>query len=273
MRWLDPGTVLYAGSTVGQVRSGETWTVSDGPRLVWSADSRRVIYSQRGKFYEQSSRGFEAEVRTSHAVEGGRRAEFMARIAEVEMKFLMGVVAGSSGLGFAAVVGPELAMWYYRNRDNFEKWQRQLDSVLRVRAFLKKHTPTLYDRVFNALLRQYLSKIPDAITAETVAFAAGVILGEVGEKLAAGKFSILWLVWAVVWQIGKRFVLDVSYPAYKLTEDEYRKLAQEIISKLREGGVTIDQATVKKIVEEVKHHPKEIKEAFDMLRGVFGKGE
>jgi hypothetical protein len=85
---------------------------SDGHRLVWSADSMMVIYSLKGKFYGQSARGFAlaASPMKSEPLQSSkvRRAQLMAKVAEVEMTFLMGIVAGSSGVGFAMVIGVEV---------------------------------------------------------------------------------------------------------------------------------------------------------------------
>jgi hypothetical protein len=201
----------------------------------------------------------------------------MARLAEIEMKLLMGVVAGSSGVGFAIVIGTEVLEFVVENRENFEKWKRQLQAALEVRAFLKRHAPTLYDKVFNAVLKQVWKgvkgQLPDAVTAETVAFGVGVVLGSVGKAAAKGKFTTLGVLVVVLEQIVVRFSLNVLPEALKLTAAEYAQLAQEIIGKLKEVGVEITDGDVRKIVEEVYKHPREIKEAFDKLQAAFGKGD
>jgi hypothetical protein len=235
-----------------------------------------VVYSQNRKFYAQSARGFISEVTTYPLVEAGRQAAFMARVAIVEMKFLMGIVAGSSGVGFALVIGTEVAEFMVQNRENFLKWKSQLEAVLKAREFLKAYAPKLYEKVFNAVLRQLYkdvkSKFPDAVTPETVAFGVGVILGSVGKKLAAGKFSIFLLVFVVLEQIVIRSSPNVLPGAFKLTAEEYNKLAEEIIRKMREAGVFMTNVDVKNIVEEVKRHPEQVKKAFKMLQEVFGRG-
>lgn len=275
MPLLDPRTVLHIGGIWGQIKSGQTVMASDGMRLVWSADSMNVIYTQNQKFYGQTSTGFVNEVRTAPLVEAARRAEFMARVAEIEMKLLMGVVAGSSGVGFAIVIGTEVLEFVVENRENFEKWKRQLEAVLKARELLKAHAPTIYEKVFNAVLKKLYkdvkSNIPDAVTPEVVAFGVGVIIGSVGKALAKGKFSILMLIFIVLEQIVVRFSISVVPGAFKLTADEYRKLADEIIQKMREAGVPIDSPTVKLIFEEVRKHPEEIKKAFNLLKEAFEK--
>jgi hypothetical protein len=272
---LDTRTVLHIGGIWGSVKSGDTWLATDGTRLVWSADGMMVIYTIGNQFYVQSARGFIGEVTTYPWIEAARRAAPMAKLAEVEIKLMMGIVAGASGIGFAIVIGTEVLQFAVENRDNFAVWKRQLEIVLRTREFLKTYAPTLYDKVFSAILNQVYkdakSKIPDAITAETVAFGVGVVVGAVGKKLARGKFSLLALAFVIVEQLVIRFSLNVAPTALKLTAQEYRKLADEIIGKMRDAGVTIKEPDVKKIVDEVQQHPDEIKQAFKMLQEVFGK--
>lgn len=274
---LNTRTTLYLGGFWGEVRSGQTWLATDGERLIWSADPSMVIFSIKEKFFVQTSRGFRGEVTTYPFVEGGRRAEPMRKLAELEMKLLIGIVAGSSGIGFAIVVGTEIFSFVVENRTNFEKWKRQLGTILEVRAFLKLHAPTLYDKVFDAVLQKVWkdvkSQVPNAVTGETVAFGVGVIFGSAGKAAAKGKFSLLGVLVVILQQIVIRFSLNVAPQALKLTADEYAKLAAEIIGNLNQAGVVITDADVRKIVEEVEKNPRQIKEAFDKLNAVFDKAE
>jgi hypothetical protein len=270
---LDPATSYFIGGIWGNVTGGQTWIASDGERFVWSADGLEIIYSQDRKFFVQTPRGFANEVRTYPLVAAGRSAAPWARVAQIEMKFLMGVVAGASGVGFAVVVGTEIAEFVIENRDEFAKWEHQLEVVLRARAILKDHAPVLYDKVFNAVLNQVFKdvkgNIPDAVTPEVVFFGIGVVFGSVGKKLSEGKFSWFALIFVVVEQLAIRLTIGVVPQAIKITEGEYRKMADEIMNQLRKAGVTIQDADMRKIVEEVQKNPGEIKQAFDMMRDAF----
>jgi bifunctional DNase/RNase len=46
-------------------------------------------------------------------------------------------------------------------------------------------------------------------------------------------------------------------------------MAQEIIAKARSAGITISEADARKIIEEARTHPREIKQAYDMLHDAF----
>ena len=78
---LDTRSFLLLGGLWGEVRSGQTWLATDGARLVWSADSLLVVYSIKGQFFSQTSRGFRGEVATYPLVEGARRAAPMGKKA------------------------------------------------------------------------------------------------------------------------------------------------------------------------------------------------
>jgi hypothetical protein len=48
--------------------------------------------------------------------------------------------------------------------------------------------------------------------------------------------------------------------------------SDEIVRKMPAAGVSIERIDVKKIVEEVNHHPAEVKKAFQVLSDTFGAG-
>src|SRR5664279_1583928 len=89
---INTGSSLYMGGIWGYLKAGQTMMASDGNRFVWSADSMSVVYSQKSKFYVQNSSGFIQEVRTAPFAIAGQKSQFIAHVAEVEMKFLMGIL-------------------------------------------------------------------------------------------------------------------------------------------------------------------------------------
>jgi hypothetical protein len=270
---LDTATTLYIGGIWGTVKSGQTWIASDGKRFVWSADGLQVVYSVNGKFFAQGSQGFINEVRTQPFIAGVSSAEPLVRLAQIEVNFLMGLLAGASTVGFIIVVGTEAAEFVIENRDEFSTWYHQLEAVLKARALLKAHAPVLYDKVFNAVLKQVYKdvkgNIPDAVTPEVVFFGVGVIVGSVGKKITKGKFTVLALVVVVLEQLFVRLTLGVVPKAIKITEAEYRKMADEIIAQLRSAGVAIHDGDIHAIVKEVQQHPVEVKKALDMMHDAF----
>ena len=269
----DTATFLNIGGIWGQVKAGQTWTASDGPRFVFFASSISVIYAQKGRVLAQASQGFVNDIRMFPAESAGRSARPWVQIAKVEVKLMCGVVAGASGVGFAVVIGSEIAEFVVENRNNFNKWHGQLTAILRARTMFKTHAPVLYDTVFNAVLSQVYKDvkghIPEAITPEIVAFGVGVVIGSIGKKAAQGRFSLFVVIFAIIEQLAVRFTISLVPGAIKITEEEYHKLAEQIVSQLRTAGVSIQDADVRKILEEVRQHPAEVKQAFDLMREAF----
>lgn len=269
MRRLDPKTSLAAGGMWGTLRSGQSVVAADGTRFIWSADGQTVIYSISNRFYGQNAAGFLGDIRTAPAPIGARRAVFMAKVAEVEMKLLMGIAAGASSVGFAAVVGTEILGFAIENRDNFTKWIDQFIAVLRARRMLKNIAPVLYDKLFNAVLaqiwRDYRREFPEAITHEVVAFGIGVIIGTLGKKIASGKFTLLGVLFVVFEQLAIRS-LSITPDVLKLSRDRY---ATELVAKLRQSGITIDEKEILQILDEIKRHPEEVRQALEVMRQAF----
>jgi hypothetical protein len=244
-------------------------------RFIWSADGLQVVYSQDGNFFAQSARGFTNEVRTYPLAAAGRSAQPWVAIAQTEVKLLMGIVAGASGVGFAVVVGTEIAEFVVENRDDFSKWESQLEVVLKARAILKAHAPVLYDKVFTAVLKQIFKdvavNVPDSVTPQVVFFGIGVIVGSIGKKVATGKFTWSAVIFVVVEQLAIRLITGVVPKAIQITETEYRKMADEIIKQLQTTGVALQDGDLRKIVEEVQQHPDEVRQAFDLMKDAFEK--
>jgi hypothetical protein len=272
---LDTQTSLFVGGMWGSATSGQTWMASDGKRFIWSADGLQVVYSLDGKFFTQSARGFVNEVRTYPAVAAARNSQFWATAAQTEVKLLMGIVAGASGVGFAIVVGLEITEFVVENREDFSKWENQLETCWKARAILKVHCPVLYDKVFSAVLNRILkdvwANLPDSVTPQVVFFGIGVIIGSVGKKVASGKFTWAALIFVVVEQLAIRLITGVVPQAIKITESEYRKMADEIIRQLQTAGVALQDGDMRKIVQEVQDHPDEVRKAFDLMKNAFEK--
>jgi hypothetical protein len=270
---LGTGTGLQIGGIWGQVKAGQTWQAGDGKRLILSADSTDVVYLLDSKVYVQNSMGFANEVRTYPIITGALNARGTVELGYMEVKLAMGLLAGASGVGFAIVIGTEITEFIVENRDDFHKWSRQLQAVLKARAALKQVAPVLYDKVFSAILRQVWKDVkgnmPESVTPEVVIFGVGVVIGTVGKKIASGKFSILALAVVVGEQILIRTTTGVLPKAIKVTGENYAKMAPDVLQQLRTAGVHLSDNDVKKIFEEVQKHPLQVRKALEEMAAAF----
>lgn len=267
---IDTASKLTIGGIWGEVKSGETWLATDGSRLVMTASNGGVIYllSTDGRIYRQSARGFVGEVTTYPFIEGARRAAPMVRLIELEVQFIMGVIGATSGVGFAVVAGTSILSFVVENRQKFTQWSRMVSAIMTARTALKQIAPTLYDKVFDALLfvliKDVLPNAPGAITADGLAKMVGAIVGKLGKKAAEGKFSALTILATLLGNVAKNCLTAVP-KAISITAGEYKQSADKLIETLRSSGVTVTAADAQKIFEEIRQHPKEILDLFGKI--------
>lgn len=287
LKTLNPSTEskLFLGGIWGNVESGQTWPATDGRRSVISADSMTVIYvltgathpTRNNKFFIQSSAGFRGEVTTYPFVEAARRAAPMARLAQLEMQIMIGIFAATSGVGLAAVVGTDVVDFCLKNHDNFGKWSKALAACVAVREVLRRHAPTLYDKVVDAVLiaagagvTESLRNIPEATANDPKLMGRfiGALIGKLGKQALSTRLSALSVVWILLSTVATKSLGAVP-GALRMSLDERAKTADAIVTELRRGGVSLSAEDARKIVEEVAAKPQEIRASLEQLKAAF----
>jgi hypothetical protein len=276
---------LFLGGIWGTVESGQTWLATDGKRSVISADSMTVIYvltaaahpGRNNKFFIQSSVGFRGEVTTYSFAEAGRRAAPMARLAQIEMQVMIGIFAVTSGFGLAAVIGTDLVDFSLKNHNNFGKWSKALGACVVVREVLKRHAPTLYDKLIDGVLiaagvglTESLRNIPEAAVSDPKLMGRfiGALVGKLGKQALSSRLSALSVIWILLSTVATKSIGAVP-GALRLSLDERAKTADAIITELRRGGVILSAEDARKIVEEVAAKPQEIRASLEQLKSAF----
>ena len=279
-------TAYYMGGIWGDVRAGQTWLAHDGKRFIVSASNGVGIFfilaqatdpTKTGKIFYQSCAGFKGDVTTYPLSEGARRAEHWVRIGEIEMNVLMGIAAACSGIGFIALLGTDLLSFITKNKDNFGKWAAAVGVALAVRDVLKKHAPTLYDKLIDAALLSAatavggsITSIPSAIANDpkVIGRAAGAIVGKLGKKAATARLTALSAIWILLSTFLLK-ALSAVPGAVAISVEEKTLTANQIIEKLRSSGVTLSLEDARKIVDEVAAHPRELQDSLRKLREAF----
>jgi hypothetical protein len=290
LRTLSPSTQtkLYLGGIWGSVESGQTWLATDGRRTVISANSVNVLYLLTGSkkpggnvIYAQSAEGFRGEVTTYPLIEGARRAEKIARIAEFETHVLMGAFSVSSGGALALVMGLDALDFCVKNQANFSKWGRMLTAVLATRTVLKRHAPTLYDKLIEATLIAVgttavdsLRNLPEAAAKDPkiVARLVGTILGKLGQKVLTERAGALKTIFAAVLLPLATKALGAIPGAVQITLDDRTQAASSIITALERSDVTLSAEDARKIVDEMAAKPNELRGSLEELRRAFEAG-
>jgi hypothetical protein len=252
---------------------------------VISADALTVIYvltaatnpTQNNKIFIQSSSGFRGEVTTYPLVEAGRRAAPMARLAQLEVQIMIGIFAACSGVGLAAVIGTDVLDFCLKNHDNFGKWSKAVGACLAVRTVLKRHAPTLYEKLIDAVLigagagvTESLRNIPEAAANDpkVIGRFLGAVIGKLGKKAFSSRLSALSVIWVILSTLATKS-LGALPRAVSLSLDERAKTAAAIIDELRRSGVILSSEDARKIVEEVAAQPQDIRASLEQLRAAF----
>jgi len=267
----DPGKPFYIGGIYNQtVNAGDLILAVDGYRLILSAYNYQVIFSQNKNFYAQTGQGFISDMIYAPIAEAGQKSKiFVEKVSKLELKLVMGIIAGSGTLGFFIIIGSEIIEFIYEHKSDFGRWSLTVSKLILTRKVMKKSMPTLYNKVWRAVVikvgRDFENKLGDSIKAESVFFAMGVVIGSVGKKLVNEIFAKLALLLIVLEQIAVRFLLDVLPTDLNKNFEEYQKHISSSILKLKESGVVVTDYETKQIYQEIKTHRKEIDLMYKIL--------
>lgn len=263
----DPGKPFYIGGIYNQtVSAGDLVPAVDGYRLILSAYSYQVIFSQNKNFYAQTGQGFTSDVIYAPISRAGKKAQ---RLIALELKIIMGIIAGSNLVGFFLVIGEEAIELIYEHREDFKKWAPLIFRIMGIATLIRTYIPTLYHKVFKLVLQKVskdvFNKIPESIKVEHVYFAVGVIIGETGTKGLQGKFSFAGLILVVIKQIVTRFALNVTPEAFIKNIKEYENHIMLSIMSLKDSEIVLTKDEAKQIAIEMQNHPSEVKIIYNAL--------
>lgn len=301
IRWVDSGSP----KGVAIAKSGEIWEGPEGKRRIIHAREWQipaggslkpdgvVTYQQltsdeatakAGVIYRQNREGFVTDMLYAGFAIAGKNLESTKILIEAEMNFIL-AIASANPVVFAADIGLNVAEWTAKNKDNFPKWVAAISILLSVRATLKKHTPTLWDKIVDAALlgawkgskaalamfgTDVASKIPEAMVSDPkkIAKLAGSLLGKIGAAGFKGRMGALKTVWTILSTLAVKAALAIP-SAVKITAVEKKKTAEELIAALRTAGVALSQGDAETIAEEVANNAGTVKDALKKLKDGF----
>ena len=277
---------LLIGGRWGYAKKGQTCMATDGLRVVLWAGHLGVFYVLvnelspcNGISYFQTPKGFIDEVKTFPFIDAARRATPIAKLAEYEMQFLMGVCSCVSSVGFVTVMGTDALKFVLKNKDNFARWSKAVSVCFRVRDILKEHTPTLYEKILDLVLlsawgglKSIGGNLPEAMATDPMISArgAGVLVGKLGKKVMAQRLSALSVIWTILWTVLTKVASSIP-GALKLTVSDQQQNAEQIVAALGSIGVPISDKEARKIIEEIMRNAntERVRDALRMLNESF----
>ncbi len=271
---FNPRQSVQIGGIWGTIRPGQNYQATDGLRQVVDVGGYLIFYYQNNALWGQQTQSFIDEIRTYPLIRGAQRAVGMAKLAEFQVNMLLGIVAGSSGIGMLAVVGVDIFKFLVMNKDNFNKWLIQMQAFLKVRERLKAKAPILYEKIFEMFLKQLWiatkKNIPAATTQpHVVGKLIGIMLGKFGKAAVRSRLTILGTIWIILSNVTSKIITSTP-SAIRITSGAYKQLAIDLLSQLRKIGITISEREAQQIFQEIAKHPNEIRDIFRELQAAFG---
>lgn len=290
---------------IAVAKSGDIWHMPEGKRLIirghqwWtgSGDSLKedgIVWYQQlssdqamykvGTVYRQSREGFLIDFAYSGLAIAGKKLASTQVIIEAEMNVLLGI-ACANPIILAAEKGLSATEWILENKKNFGKWTAAVALVLEARRELKKHCPTLWDKIVDATLLgawkgtkaavamfgvDVAGNIPESFLSDEkkVGKATGTLVGKFGAGNFAGRMGALRVVWTVLSFVAVQAAAAVP-GAVKITAAEKKKAALDMIQALRRAGVALSEGDAETIVEEVVANAATVRGALEKLRKGF----
>lgn len=265
------------------LKSGETYPVPEGNRIIIEATKDRVVFVElrKGNYkpmcFIQRPSGFHQEWLDFVRLGAARSLKSAQVLAEWEVQFLVGVVAGTGWKGLSLVIGVDL----FEESITKTKTKATKDTVrvlqilFKFKYELRQVAPTLEsvltDMIWVSLLKgqsQYL--VPSMLNDPKVAArAAGTIAAQIGKQALDQRLTISSFVWSILLQVGTKASLTVP-AAISATVDSFTpSRAEDAVAKIEEMLATLkialSDAERQGIIKELQANPVQIRSIFERM--------
>ncbi|MCK6547508.1 peptidoglycan-binding protein [Myxococcota bacterium] len=261
--WND-GPIRISG--YGELGRGDVVLDVEGHRrLILAYEAPFVVFITEDNLgWVQRYEGFDLDVRFAPIALGGQQSLPAKRLLEVEMQLLLGMLAGSSIVGFALVNGVALIDFVIIHARDFGRWADEAQRLKDARDELKRTAPALYDALVETALGELWQRMPESITADRVAYFTGQLVALLWTRSFAGVADVakgigITLARTILPTIGT--AVDAGHAVAK----DLESASAEVIAAFRAQGVELTEDDARRIVEEYRAHPDKIAEALDAM--------
>lgn len=262
------------------LKSGEIYPTTMGKRVIIEVTKDRVIFVEQlntqksPAFYIQTPHGFHLNWLDVIRRDAANKTAGAVILAEWEVQFLVGVVAGGSWKGLAAVIGVDIleeSMTQKKTRATKEA-VRVLQILLAFRKDLRAVAPTLTnvisDLMWMTLLRgqQQFLVSEMAKDPKVAARAAGTIAAQLGKQAMDQRLTVTSFIWTILSQVGIKATLTVpaalSKTVEKLSTSDSASIVTNIENALKTVDVILSPAEKAEIIKEIEANPVKIASLF-----------
>lgn len=280
---LKLSSSVTVGNPLNQLilKPGVTYPAPMGKRrIIIEATKEKILFVEVSGskgipgFFIQTPKGFHQDWLDLILLDAARRTAATATLAEWEVQFLVGVVAGGSWKGLAVVIGVDVleeAVTQKKTKATKEAI-RIVQILLAYRKRLKSVAPTLTDVISDLMWLSLLKGQQKFLASEmakdpkVAARAAGTIAAQLGKKALDQRLTISSLIWTILSQLGIKGALTVPTALSKTIETlkatDPESVVNNVEDALRSLELMLSSAEKSQILNELKAHPIEISQIF-----------
>lgn len=282
---LKTTSSISVGGTLNRLilKAGENYPVTNGKRIILEATNEHILFAEASSakpilgLYIQSPNGFHQawlDYIRRNAVHSLQAAQVLA---EWELQFLIGVLAGTSWKGLSAVIGMDLFQEVItkQKRKATTSAVRTLQVLFAFKSELRQVAPVLEsvisDMLWVSLLKgQGQHLLPTMANDPKVASrAAGTIVAQLSNQVLNSRLTVSAFIWTIVSQVGTKALLTVP-AALSETVNSFQPSSPEAVAdKIKELVSTLDMvlsdAERNAIVRELSANPLKISAIFTRM--------
>lgn len=285
-------------------KSGQVIPGLDGSRLILNIDQFNTVFlllddagpghelkdqnplrGAPGTVYKQNTLAFLDERDSMFFQDLAERLKGVQALIELELGIMIAVISASGAAGFLLVTGAQGVKFIVDNHTKFPAWGAAVAATLAARATLKKHTPTLYEKLVNGLFAgvkttalaafgligpDVIGNIPTAMVKDpmTTGKLIGALLMNLNKATLEKRLTLFGAVFTILKTLAVKAATSVG-GAVAITIPEKVKSGREIVQHLQASGIPITEAEARAIVDEVANNGREVKEALENLAAAF----
>ncbi len=261
------------------LKSGETYPAPDAKRVILEATHDRVIFVEIKKYskpglYIQTPSGFHQDWLDFIRLNSAKSLEATRVLAEWEVQFLVGVVAGTSWKGLALVIGVDVfeeAITKKKSKATKDA-VRTLQVLFKTKRELKQVAPTLEsvlsDLVWMSLLKGQANYLAPTMLNDPkiAARAAGTIVTQISTQALDQRLTISSFIWSILTQVGTKAALTVPAALSKTVESFSPSSPAAAVEKIQEMfsslNIVLSDSEKKAIIKELSDNPDKIRKIF-----------
>lgn len=279
---LKTAASITVGGTLNRLtlKAGESYPVPNGKRIILEATSEHILFTEvfnkkpKLGLYIQSPIGFHQTwldyIRRSTA----DNLQATQILAEWELQFLIGVLAGTSWKGLSAVIGMDLFQEAItkQKRKATTSAIRTLQVLFSFKRELRPIAPTLEsvisDMLWVSLLKgQTQHLLPTMANDPKVASrAAGTIVTQLSTQALNSRLTVSAFIWTIVSQLGTKALLTMPAAISETANSFQPSTPEAVVEKIKELvstlGIVLSDTEKTYIFNELKENPQKIRAIF-----------